>query len=70
MIEHKFDNCSYNKVKLLCQVSELLWFIEKHAQKDAEMALDEKCFAAIIDLKTDLEKHIVHLKTLVEKTNK
>lgn len=61
----KLDNCCYNQVKLLHEISKMVWFIEKHAAIDAQQAKDEKCFAALEDLRHDLEKHIEKIKALV-----
>ena len=56
------DNSTYNKVKMLCQLSELCWFIEKHAMHDAQQAGDKECLQAMEAIKRDLEKHIEALQ--------
>lgn len=54
------ENASYDKIKLLHQVSELIWFIEKHALKDAQD--DADCLKMLKDLHADLEKHLIALQ--------
>ena len=59
------ENASYDKIKLLHQVSELIWFIEKHALKDAEQEGDTCCAEVLKQVHADLEKQLVALqKTL------
>ncbi len=59
------DNSSYNKVKMICTLSELCWFIDKHALKDAEDAGDKECLEALRAIRHDLEKHIESLQKSV-----
>jgi len=66
--EKKLDNCCYNKVKLLAEISQMIWFIERHAEPDAQKANDEKCFIAVEELRNDLEKYVVKLSQLVCKS--
>ena len=54
------ENATYNKIKLLSQLSELIWFIEKHALKDAQG--DTDCVELLKELQTDLEKKLVALQ--------
>lgn len=56
------DNSTYNKVKMLSSLSELCWFIDKHALKDAEDAGDKECLEALRSIRRDLEKHIESLQ--------
>lgn len=56
------DNATYNKVKMLCSLSKLCWFIDKHALKDAEEAGDKENVEALKALRRDLEKHIESLQ--------
>lgn len=55
------DNCSYNKIKLLYKLSELKWFIEKHALNDANEAGDKSGAELLLALDRDLDKHIEKL---------
>ncbi len=56
------DNSTYNKVKMLCQLSELCWFIDKHALQDAEKSGDQECLEDMKAIHKDLEKHIEKLQ--------
>ena len=68
MSDKKLDNCCYNKVKLLAEISQMIWFIEKHAEPDAQKATDEKCYIAVEELRNDLEKYVLKLRQLVCKS--
>ncbi len=59
------DNGTYNKVKLVHELSALAWFIEKHALKDAENAGDQACVAALTNLHRDLCAHLERLQNTV-----
>ena len=54
----KMDNCTYNKTKLLHQMSRLDWFIDKYAKKDAKKAKHGACQKAMTALQKDLHKHM------------
>lgn len=56
------DNTSYNKIKLLYKLSDLSWFIEKHAILDAQNAGDPACAEMLIALQRDMQKHIEKLQ--------
>jgi len=57
------DNCKYNKVKLLADLSSIVWFIDKCCKKDMQAANEEKCCQdSICNLRDDLEKHINKLQ--------
>jgi hypothetical protein len=56
------DNCSYNKIKLLHEMSSLLWFIDHHAIQDAEKSGDQQCKQQLELIKKDLAKHIEQLQ--------
>lgn len=59
------DNSTYNKIKLLYKLSELQWFIEKHALADAAAAGDQICAESFLALQKDLQKHIEKLQQSV-----
>lgn len=59
------DNASYNKVKLVCEISQIIWFIDKHALLDAQNAGDKESMDQLIGLRKDLEKHLEKLQTSV-----
>ena len=56
------DNCSYNKAKLIHELSKIAWFIEKHAHNDAQLAGDAACQDALRSLQKDLTKHLEKLQ--------
>ena len=56
------DNCTYNKIKLLHEVSSLLWFIERHAINDAKVAGDAGCIEMLQQLEQDLQRHLERLR--------
>jgi len=56
------DHCTYDKIKLLDELSSVLWFIEKHAKQNALNAKDQECFDMLEKLAEDIEKHIEPLK--------
>ena len=57
------DNCSYNKIKLLHELSCLTWFLEKHAINDAKAAGDQESYNNLLALQRDLQKHIETMQT-------
>lgn len=56
------NNCYYNKIKLLHELSSIVWFVEKHALKDAQEASDQECVKTLQDLSKNLDQHIDNLK--------
>ncbi len=56
------DNCLYNKIKLLHELSEILWFIKKHGVQDAKRAGDQECMILCDEIESDLEEHINSLR--------
>lgn len=56
------DNAKYNKIKVLSNLSELCWFIDKHALADAKKAGDSECVAMLEALKKDIDRHIAALE--------
>ena len=52
------DNSTYNKVKLICEISQLVWFIDKHALVDANSAGDKEWMDTLIGLRKELEAYI------------
>jgi len=59
------DNCTYDKVKLLHNLSCLLWFIDKHALKETQHKNDPSCTQLLKDMKADIEKHIAALEKMM-----
>jgi len=60
------DNCQYNKVKILHELSSLAWFIEKHAIENANKAGDTSCIKEMEEIKKDLVKNIDRLKNILK----
>lgn len=59
------DHCTYDKVKLLHEISKIVWFIEKHAKQDAKNANDMECHDLFEKLAQDLEKYITQLQAML-----
>lgn len=57
MLQH----CTYDKIKLLHELSSLLWFIEQHAKLDAQSANDTNCQKLLDTLAKELEDYISKL---------
>lgn len=54
------DNCTYDKIRILHDLSRLLWFIKHHADK--EISANDPCHEIINNLKKDLEAYQTALK--------
>ena len=59
------NDCNYNKVRLLHDLSRIVWYLEKHAKQDAQEEGHELCHAMCAEIQADLEKHIEKLKQAV-----
>jgi len=64
------SDCNYNKVRLLHDLSRIVWYLEKHAKEDANKAGHELCKAMCDELMEDLEKHIEKLRQAIEGLSK
>ena len=51
------SNCNYDKIKLLQEVSHMIWRIRKTYMKDAEKSKHPLCKKMYKELADDLEKH-------------
>ena len=60
------DNSHYNKIKLMHDLSGLLWFIKKHAHEDAQKAQDKACADFLKQLEADLNKHVEQLTQITK----
>ncbi len=59
------DNCCYNKIKLIHDLSGMVWFIKKYAIEDAQKANDTACVELLTKLQEDLHKHQHQLKHMI-----
>jgi len=59
------DNSCYNKIKLMHDLSALIWFIKKHAGDDAQKASDKTCIDLLNKLEEDLDRHLHQLKHMI-----
>ncbi len=59
------DDCFYNQIKLLHDLSCAHWFINKHAKGDAKKVGDDKCYSLLEKLEKDLEKYAIALKEMI-----
>jgi hypothetical protein len=50
-------NCNYNKIRLVHDLSRIVWHLKHHAKKDAKGA-HSTCAKMYTALENDLEKHI------------
>jgi hypothetical protein len=52
------DNCTYNRAKVMHELSKICWFIEKHALADAQKAGKNEDLEFLKKLSNDLSKYI------------
>ena len=60
-------NSNYDKVKILHEMSSLLWFIKEHAIKEAAKHGHERCLIYYKELEKDLERHVTQLEETILK---
>lgn len=63
MANGPLDNCDYDKIKILHELSSVLWFIKKHALEDTQK--NTESFTFLKQLESSLEKHVAKLKDMV-----
>ncbi|MBD3232021.1 hypothetical protein GF322_05195 [Candidatus Dependentiae bacterium] len=54
------DNCRYNNIKILHELSKLAWFIDKHCTQSKYGCKHESC-QTLHELKNTLEQYIEQL---------
>lgn len=59
------EDCNYNKIRLLHDLSRMNWYLKKHAKADAKKAGHEECHKLCLELEKDLEKHIEKLRKTI-----
>lgn len=60
------DNCNYNKLRLLHDLSRVVWYLEKHVQHDAKESGHELCGVMCQEMQQDLEKHMEKLRMAID----
>jgi hypothetical protein len=60
------NDCKYNKIKLLHELSSIVWFLDKCAIQDAQKTGDSQCVKDFKALQNVLETHIQQLETSLE----
>lgn len=55
------DDCNYNKLRLVHDLSRIIWYLDKHAIDDAEKAGHLECLTLYKNLHKDLELHMQKL---------
>lgn len=60
------NNCNYTKVRLLHDLSRIVWFLKKHAKEDAKEEGHELCIGMCQELESDLEAHIEKIRKAIE----
>ncbi|MGC2310795.1 MAG: hypothetical protein WA432_04200 [Candidatus Babeliaceae bacterium] len=60
-----FDNNTYNKIKLLHELTRLNWFLEKHALNDAQMTGDQEFLVVLTKLNHNLTDNIEKMQQSV-----
>lgn len=61
-------DCDYNKVRILHDLSRLVWHIKRFAKADAKKGKHDECNKVLVALEKDLDKYIGKLKPLVGKS--
>lgn len=59
------DKVTYDKIKIIYELSKVCWFIEKHAKNDAKSTGDQELLASLTALQNDLEKHIEKIQNVM-----
>jgi len=58
------DDCQYDKIKVLQELSSIAWFIEKHAKENAKQAGDQECALILDQIKRDIDGNIAKLHAI------
>ena len=61
------SNGRYDKIKVLHEISSLLWFLKEHAIKEAAKHGHEDCLMYYKELEKDLERHIKKIEDMLFK---
>jgi hypothetical protein len=61
------DNCTYNTVKLMHDLSGLAWYLKHFCQKDVKACRSKECQKLFMQIQKDLEKNIALLEKSLKK---
>ncbi len=64
------EDCNYTKAKLVTELSQLVWYLKKHAKADAKKAGHTLCHAMCEEMEKDLEKHLDKVRMAIEGLSK
>ncbi len=56
------NDCNYTKIRLLHDLSRIVWYLKKHAKKDAQKHRHDKCKKIYSRLEKDLNGYVEELK--------
>lgn len=59
------DNALYDKIKLIHDLSKILWFIQKHCHEDMKICGDTSCTPILKNIERDLSKYIEQLTNML-----
>jgi len=59
------SNCNYNKIRLLHDLSRIVWYLKKHAKEDAKAEGHEDCHKMCEELEADMERHMDKIKATI-----
>jgi len=59
------NNCNYNKVRLLYDLSRIEGYLKRHAKADAKRHGHVKCHKLCVDMEKDVEKHIKGIRMAI-----
>ena len=63
-------NCNYNKVRLLNDFSRIVFYLNKHCERDAKKVGHVHCEALSKEVIADMETHIEKLRQAIEGLSK
>lgn len=57
------SDCKYNKIKILHELSSIVWFLDKCGVQDAKKSQDAACLELFETLRKDLDTYIKKLES-------
>ena len=61
------NDCKYDKIKLLHELSSLAWFLDKCGLQDAQKSGSPQCLDLFKELRKDLDKYIKALDGSIQR---